>query len=48
MWNSTFWSKSKEKEIKLKENFRDEIVKLGFRRWTKFIKKKGRRKRNMI
>lgn len=48
MWNSTFWSKSKEEEIKLKENFRDEIVKLGFRRWTKFIKKKGRRKRNMI
>ena len=33
-----FWSKSKEKEIKLKKNFRDEIVKLGFRRWTKFIK----------
>ena len=48
MWNSVLWSKSKEKEIKLKENFRDEKVKLGFRRWTKFIKTKGRRKRNVI
>lgn len=36
--------KSKDKEIKLKENFGEKIIKLGFRRRTKFIMTKGRRK----
>ena len=38
--------KSKDKEIKLKENFGEKIIKLGFRRRTKFIMTKGRRKSN--
>lgn len=47
MWCTDFSAveKSQEKGIKLKANFRDKLIKLGFGGLIKFIKTKGRRKK---